>query len=151
VGFVFLAFILFIASNLSIWIYTFLKNTVAGTPALRQLRIQTIEEAAPTVIVIVLTAFMFYVIYGHMTDSKPPRAAAAISTFSATFLWVISAKLFAVYLSDYSVIGSIYGPYAFLVVFLLWVYYSSILFVLGGIIGQVHWERLKSAEEHAVD
>jgi uncharacterized BrkB/YihY/UPF0761 family membrane protein len=49
--------------------------------------------------------------------------------------------VFAFYLSDWSSIGKIYGPYAFLLVMLVWIYYSSLLFVFGGIVGHVHWQR----------
>ncbi len=85
---------------------------------------------------------MFYIIYGHITDTKPPRAAAIVSTITMTALWVISGKLFSFYLGGFSAIGSIYGPYAFLLVLLLWIYYSSVIFVLGGIVGQAYWETL---------
>jgi membrane protein len=54
--------------------------------------------------------------------------------------------LFAIYLSEFSAISKIYGPYAFILVLLVWIYYSSIIFVFGGIVGQVYWERRKLRE-----
>jgi uncharacterized BrkB/YihY/UPF0761 family membrane protein len=64
-------------------------------------------------------------------------------------LWVVSGKLFGVYLRSYSLIGTVYGPYAFLLVLLLWIYYSSIIFVFGGIIGEVYWETVHRRETEA--
>ena len=84
--------------------------------------------------------------YRFIPDTRPPRAAGIISTVTSTLLWVISGKLFAVYLANFSAIGKIYGPYAFLLVLLFWIYYSSLVFVLGAIIGQVYWERTKLLE-----
>jgi uncharacterized BrkB/YihY/UPF0761 family membrane protein len=52
--------------------------------------------------------------------------------------------MFAVYLSDFSAIGTIYGPYAFILVLLVWIYYSAIIFIVGGMVGQIYWERLTS-------
>ena len=48
-----------------------------------------------------------------------------------------------------SAISTIYGPYAFLLVLLFWIYYSSLIFVFGAIVGQVHWERLRRLREEA--
>jgi uncharacterized BrkB/YihY/UPF0761 family membrane protein len=47
------------------------------------------------------------------------------------------------YIADWSIIGLIYGPYAFFLVLLIWIYLSSVLFILGGVVGQVYWERSK--------
>jgi membrane protein len=148
IGFVLLAFVLFIASNLAIWVSTFFEGLVRNVPALAPLNLPAWDRTVPTTIVILLTAIMFYIVYRYIPDTKPPKAAGIISTITTTVLWVISGKLFAIYLADFSAIGKIYGPYAFLLVLLFWIYYSSLIFVVGGIVGQVYWERLKlKAEE----
>lgn len=146
VGFVFLAFVLFISSNFTIWIVSLLERVALSVPELASLKLRSIGHSLPTVIVILLTAIMFYIIYRHIPDSKPPKVAGIISTITTTILWVVSGKLFAVYLSEFSAIGKIYGPYAFILVLLIWIYYSCIIFVIGGIVGQVYWERLKLKE-----
>lgn len=146
VGFVFLAFVLFVGSNFTIWVVSLLERVALSVPELSSLKLRSIGHSLPTVIVILLTAVMFYIIYRHIPDSKPPKVAGIISTITTTILWVISGKLFAVYLSEFSAIGKIYGPYAFILVLLIWVYYSCIVFVIGGIVGQVYWERLKLKE-----
>jgi membrane protein len=94
---------------------------------------------------------MFYILYRYMTDSKPPKAAAVISTVTTTVLWIVSGKIFSVYLTNFSGISTVYGPYAFLLVLLIWIYYSSLIFVFGGIVGQVYWERLRAREHRAAD
>lgn len=146
VGFVFLAFVLFIGSNFAIWTMSFLERIVLSIPQLSTMHIQGIGKSLPTVIVILLTALMFYIIYRHIPDSKPPKVAGIISTVTTTILWIVSGKLFGIYLSDFSAIGKIYGPYAFILVLLIWIYYSSIIFIVGGIFGQVYWERLRLKE-----
>ncbi|MGB5875612.1 MAG: YihY/virulence factor BrkB family protein, partial [Bacteroidota bacterium] len=142
VFFVIVAFVLLIATNLAIWMVSVVGEMMADIPTLRGLSIPEVANAIPTTIVFLVTAIMFYIIYGHITDMKPPRAAAIVSTITMTSLWVISGKLFSLYLGGFSAIGSIYGPYAFLLVLLLWIYYSSLIFVLGGIVGQAYWETL---------
>jgi len=146
VGFVALVFVLFIASNLAIWVFSLLERIAMNVPALAALDLPSLNQSVPTVIIVLLNAWMFYIIYRHIPDTKPPRIAGIISTITTTILWVISGKLFAIYLSQFSAISKIYGPYAFILVLLIWVYYSSIIFVIGGIVGQVYWERQKLKE-----
>jgi membrane protein len=144
VGFIALAFVLFILSNFSVWVYTIVKPWAMRITPLRPFFEPDLAHIVPTIIIILLTAIMFYIIYGYITDVRPPRRAAIISTITTTVLWIVAGQLFAVYLSDWSLIGRIYGPYAFLLVLLFWIYLSCLLFVFGGIVGQVYWERVKS-------
>ncbi len=146
VGFVFLVFLLFVGTNVSLWILSMLEGIARNIPVLASVDYGWIHHTTPTVIIVLLTAVMFYIIYRYIPESKPPRAAGIISTITTTVVWVVSGKLFAVYLSNFSAISKIYGPYAFILVLLIWVYYSSIIFVFGGIVGQVYWERLKLKE-----
>jgi membrane protein len=143
IGFLTLAFILFIATNFAIWTYTLLRPLAMDVPALKSLVDAGYTRAIPTFTIVVLTGVMFYIVYRFITDVRPPHTAAAISTLTTTVLWIIGGRLFAMYISDWSIIGRIYGPYAFLLVLLIWIYLSSVLFVLGGVVGQVYWERSK--------
>jgi membrane protein len=142
-GFVALAFLLFIGSSVSVWFVSLLHSLAIHVPALKALAPPTLYDALPVLTIFILTVFMFYVIYRHIPDTMPPRTAAVISTVTTSVLWVLSGRVFAVYLSSFSAIATIYGAYAFILVLLVWVYYSSLVFVVGAIVGQVHWERKK--------
>lgn len=144
--FILLIFILFITSNISIWAFTLVENVMRNFPELGYFNFAIVSDTLPTTIVIVLTAIMFYIVYRYIPDTKPPKRAGIISTITTTVLWVISGKLFALYLGRFSAIGTIYGPYAFILVLLIWIYYSSIIFIIGGIVGQTYWERYKLKE-----
>jgi len=143
IGFIVLAFILFVSTNFAIWMYTLLRPLAMEVPALKSFADAGYTRALPTLTIVVLTAVMFYIIYRYITDVRPPHMAAAISTLTATVLWIIGGRVFAVYISDWSIIGRIYGPYAFLLVLLIWIYISSAIFVFGGVVGHVYWERSK--------
>ncbi len=146
VVFVFLVFLLFVTSNVFIWMLSFIKTIGETVPALHALARIDLGTTLPTIVVVLLTAVMFYIIYRYIPDTKPPRLAGIIATITTTLLWVVSGKLFALYLSQFSAIGTIYGPYAFILVLLIWIYYSSIIFVIGAIVGQAYWERAKLKE-----
>jgi len=147
IGFVAIALVLFVASNLSVWFFTLLEHFAMKIPAIRSFMVPGLNQTIPTIVIVLLTTVMFYIVYRYMTDTKPPRTAAIISTLTTTVLWVVSGKLFGLYLTHVSAIGKIFGGYAFLLVIMFWIYYSSIVFVFGGIVGQVYWERRKWREE----
>jgi membrane protein len=150
-GFLLLAFVLFIVSNVAIWVSSLVERVAVDVPGLRDLPLQGFGKTIPSVIVMVITTIMFYIVYRYMTDSKPPKAAAMISTVTTTVLWIGSGKVFSVYLTTFPSIATVYGPYTFLLVLLVWIYYSSLIFVFGGIVGQVYWERLRAREHRAAD
>jgi membrane protein len=146
VVFVFLVFVLFVSSNIFIWAFSLIEQISRSVPALTQVDFDVFNATLPTVIVVILTAVMFYIVYRYIPDTKPPKLAGLISTITTTLLWVVSGKIFALYLSQFSAIGKIYGAYAFILVLLIWIYYSSIIFIVGGIVGQAYWERHKLKE-----
>ena len=142
-GFVVLAFVFFIAINLATWVSSLAEHVVKEIPALSGLSMPQLNTYLPTTVVVALSAIMFYILYRYITDEKPPNAAAIVSTVTSTVIWVVSGKLFSVYLTSISNIATVYGSYTFLVVLLFWIYFTSLIFVFGGIVGQVHWERLR--------
>ncbi len=142
-GFVVLAFVFFIAVNLATWVSLLADRVVKEIPALKEMSMPQLNTYLPTTVVVALTGIMFYILYRFITDEKPPNAAAIVSTVTSTAMWVVSGKLFAVYLTNISNIATVYGSYTFLVVLLFWIYFTSLIFVFGGIVGQVHWERLR--------
>jgi membrane protein len=146
-GFVFLAFVLLIASNLAVWVIRLAEGTLQKYPEIYRRIFPEFLETHPVSAVILLTAVMFYVVYRFLTDTKPPRAAAIASTVTMTLLWMAAGKIFSVYLTRYSLIGSLYGPYAFILVLLLWVYYSGMAFVFGAIVGEAFWEQLRALND----
>jgi membrane protein len=151
IGFMTVAFILFLGVNFALWVYTILKPIAQQFPILATLVNTQFTQTLPTMIIVLLTAVMFYIIFRYITDVKPPREAAIISSFTTTVLWIIGGRAFAVYISNWSIIGRIYGPYAFMLVLLLWIYISSLLFVFGGIVGQVYWERKRLKEAGKIE
>ncbi len=151
VGFVLLIFLLFLSTNVLLWLVSVFENLAMNVPALRTINFAIVSESVPTAIVVLLSAVMFYIIYRYIPDSRPPNIAGIISTITTTVVWVVSGKLFAIYLSDFSAISKIYGAYTFILVLLIWIYYSSIIFIFGGIVGQIYWERLKLKEAGALE
>src|SRR2546428_12517527 len=49
----------------------------------------------------------------------------------AAILWEIAKQLFGLYIRQVGVYDQIYGPFAALVAFIMFVYYSAVVFVVG--------------------
>lgn len=143
VGFVAVAWTLLIVSNLTLWAGVVIDRMLSRFTFWTEIHTMIWVTSIPSVLVYVLIAVMFYIVYRNLTDTKPPRTAAIVSTVTMTVLWIVSAKIFAVYLSTFSAISTVYGGYAFILVLLFWVYYSSLVFVIGAMAGQVYWESKK--------
>lgn len=146
VWFTLLTFLILVSLNLIAWAIHFVEGVLEQYPRAHALLSTGILAALPSWVIIVVTTLLFYVVYRYVPDTFPPRSAALVSTITMTVLWVLSGELFSLYLTRFSAIGSIYGPYAFMLVLLLWVYYSCLIFVIGAIAGELFWERLRGLE-----
>lgn len=83
---------------------------------------------------------MFYIVNRYMPDRKIAPVAALIAAFTTTTLWWLAGKMFTWYVTAFHPFHQLYGTYAFLFIFLLWIYYSSMVFVIGVIVGQFYRE-----------
>ena len=87
---------------------------------------------------VIFAAFFF--IYFMIPQSKVPVKAIAVSAFWAAFLWELAKQGFGFYITNVASFKRIYGAYAILIVVVFWIYYSSIVFIIGALIGQLYRE-----------
>ena len=81
---------------------------------------------------LVLSGIMFYLAYRYV-PRRPMRGTAALAgAVLASLLWEVAKQLFRVYIRQVGVYDQIYGPLGVLVAFVMFVYYSAIVFVFGG-------------------
>lgn len=81
---------------------------------------------------------MFVLMYRYLPARRTPwRVALVAATFSA-FTWEMLKSAFAWYLADIANYATTYRTLAALVALVLWIYYSAVVFILGGEVGQVY-------------
>jgi membrane protein len=88
---------------------------------------------------------VFSVLYIAVPLRKLRKRSIAVSAFWAALLWEAAKQLFGFYLNHFSSFGKIYGTYALVVVVAFWIYFSSVVFIVGAEIGKLFQERLESA------
>ena len=79
---------------------------------------------------LVVYAVLFSLILHWMPDRKVPWKAALKGGFLTSFLFMVGKVLIGIYLV-YETVGSAYGAMGSLGVLLIWVYFSSMIFLLG--------------------
>lgn len=99
--------------------------------------VDTLFSIGSTLIILV----MFYIFYKLIPYAKLGRKVPFVAALTATILWEIARQLFGYYISSVATLNRIYGTYALLVIVAFWIYYSSILFLVGAEVGQLYRER----------
>ena len=88
---------------------------------------------------------VFSVLYITVPLKKLRKRSIVVSAFWAALLWETAKQLFGYYLYHFSSFGKIYGTYALVVVVAFWIYFSSVVFIVGAEIGKLFQERLESS------
>ncbi len=90
-----------------------------------------------TVISFILIAVLFAAIYKILPDRKLEWGDVIIGALATSFLFTIGKSLIGWYLGT-SAVASTYGAAGALIIILLWIYYSSQIFLLGAEFTQVY-------------
>src|SRR5436309_720261 len=85
----------------------------------------------PLAISLGLSSAMFYLGYRYMPYRRVGVGPALAGGIVAAILWEIAKQLFRLYIRQVGVYDQIYGPFAALVAFIMFVYYSAVVFVVG--------------------
>jgi membrane protein len=81
--------------------------------------------------------FMFVLIYRYLPSRRIQWRIAMIAATFTGFLFELLKTLFGWYVTNFAFYRSTYGNFATVIVVLLWIYYMSVAFVIGGQVGQV--------------
>jgi len=88
---------------------------------------------------LILTSFL--IVYTVVPHQRPRFKVILVSSFSAAILWHIAQLAFGFYVSHFVTLKRIYGAYALFLAVGFWLYYTSIVFIIGAEIGQLYRER----------
>ena len=80
---------------------------------------------------VTLSTMMFYFAYRYVPRRRPRIFAALLGGVLTAVLWEIAKQLFRLYIRKVGVYDQIYGTLGVLVAFVMFVYYSAIVFVFG--------------------
>ncbi len=135
--------VLFIITSIFPWLMSIARALLAEAPALGKIQFGQVLEFLPAIVTSILTFIMFFILYLFIPDGKIDTRTAVVSALTTTILWVGAGRVFSWYLATFHSFTKLYGTYAFLLVFIVWIYYSSVVFITGAVIGQLYREQYK--------
>ncbi len=81
---------------------------------------------------------MFVLIYRYLPARRIPWRVAIVAATFAAVVWELLKSAFAWYVAHFADYASTYGYLATLIILVFWIYYTAVVFILGGEVGQVY-------------
>lgn len=99
------------------------------------------QKLVPFVIGLTVTFMLFYVLYALVPHWKINYKVVLFSSLVASIFFEALKYLFAVYVLKFANFGRIYGTYATIVISIFYIYYVSVIFVIGAELGEIYSRR----------
>ncbi len=91
---------------------------------------------------------LFYLFYFAIPYERIGNKVILISALWATILWASMKYVFGYYVTYFLKAENLYGAFLLFIVILFWIFYSSILFLIGAEIGMLYKQRKKLKDEN---
>ena len=135
---------IFVVANFFSWILLPINSLLEEIPEIGHFNISLFFKSITYVASLIPAFFTFFILYRYIPEKGISSKTAAIAALTTTLLWWIASKAFSFYLTAFHPYSKLYGTYAFILVFLIWIYYSAVVFIVGAIVGQLYRERKES-------
>ena len=128
-------------STLALPIYSIISESADNISVLQYYNVVGIYDPIVKLFSIGIVFTMFYLVYAIIPYEKLGKKVPAIGAFWATVFWEISRNVFAYYAKNFITTNKLYGAFGLIVIVLLWVYFLSMIFLVGAEIGELYRER----------
>jgi len=140
-----MVFVIFIGTNVVVF-GKMILDFIASIQILPQFTISLISVLRwPLMFFALYSVFLF--IYYALPDVKGRKRAkffaAMPGTFFFCFAWLVSSWLYGIYLNHINMYNMFFGAMGVLAIFLIWLYYTSLILLLVGEINSRFYEKLK--------
>lgn len=102
------------------------------------------QKIVPFVFGIIVSFCLFYVLYAYVPHYRIHKKIILFSSVVSAAMFEALKYLFSVYILKIANYGRIYGTYATIVISIFYIYYLSVIFVVGAELGQLYFEKNKS-------
>jgi len=89
----------------------------------------------------VLIFFVFCTIYWIVPNVKLRLKSVLPGSLFATIGWIVTSFIFSFYVGNFANFSNTYGSIGAIIVLMMWLYFSSIILILGGQLNAVMFER----------
>jgi len=142
---VLMVILIFLLTTILTPLIDIVKDVAEQFKILHFLQIGIFEHFLFSVLSLLVIFIVFSILYFTVPVIKIRKSVVFVSALWAAVLWEAAKQGFGFYLNHFKTWGEIYGTYTFLVVIAFWIYYSSIVFIIGAEIGKLYSERKLSS------
>ena len=89
----------------------------------------------------IVALISFLVVYWMLPQKVLPKKVIFVSAVVAALLWQIANQLFGFYIGHAFTLKNVYGAYSLIVIIAIWIYYTSVVFIVGATVGQAFREK----------
>lgn len=114
--------------------------------------VEALQALYAQIIAFAFIFVMFVLIYRYLPLRRTPWRVSLVAAIFTSLSWEVLKSLFAWYVAQFADYSTMYGAFATLVLLVFWIYYSSVVFILGGEVGQVYdLQRTRRRQREALD
>lgn len=135
--------LIFLTSTLILPLLDVFRSVSEYTPFLQFFQLGIFQKIFTTLLSLIILYLIFSTLYRIVPIVKIRKRAVLIGALWAALLWEVAKQAFGYYLFNIAAWGKIYGTYTLVVVVAFWIYYSSVVFIIGAEIGKLFHERLE--------
>jgi membrane protein len=136
--------ILFLANTLLTTGLTILQARGAETVPQLSFFVSTVGRFMGDFLAFSFSVSLFYVTYSYASVRRLPWKTALLAATFTALLFEVAKRLYALYLANFASFEGLGGDATLgaIVLFILWVYYTAIVFLLGAVVAET-WELRK--------
>ncbi len=132
-----LLFILSLAATYTVTLIEIVSKGVFGF----EISLSFLQSVVSVLVAYAISYILFYIVYRYVPYQSIPKKVVLFSSYISAILFEILKHLFSLYILKFANFGKVYGTYAALVIFIFWIYYVSVIFVIGGEMGAIYLNR----------
>lgn len=106
-----------------------------------QFLVTTLGRVLGEAVTVAFSVVLFFVIYKYASARRLPWRSALLAAVFAAVAFEIAKRLYGLYLQNFAALRAASGDATIgaLVLFVLWIYYTALVFLLGGVVAET-WE-----------
>jgi len=149
-GMVLLAGALFAASIALTWTIGALRAFDIAVFGLRGLKFDPFWDFVLSLLPIIVSMAMFFLIYKYLPTIEMGVVGPLIAGITAGALFEVAKWGFGLYVANFGNFSAVYGSIGGVVILMLWIYYVSLITVLGAEVASVYRKHEKTANTGGV-
>lgn len=142
------ALMLFLSINLIVFgkvIVNFLVH-YAGISHAFELTLLTLRWPVAFIALYAMAFINYYILPDLKGEEKLKRKSALPGTMFFCLFWLAGSWIFSIYVNNLQTYNKVYGTIGAFAVLMVWLYYTSLLFLIGGEINSQVYNKLDSAD-----